>query len=139
MTSTAFHGPRSRENARLLLDAASALGYPSTVVKTTKGGYNAPQDVVDMALGVADIEEGKTYPAPDAGSDGVPVLTTEVTKENAADAAKAEEIKTSLVRPNNGASREEWKNYAESVGVEVTENDKRDGIIEKVDAKEGSN
>lgn len=111
----AFYGPRSRENARLLLDAAEELGYPTSVVKTTRGGYNAPQDVVDTALGVDGIEEGKTYPAPD------------------------DEGQKALERPNNGASREDWKNYAESIGVEVVEDDKRDGIIEKVDAKEGSN
>lgn len=110
-----FYGPRSRENARLLLKAAEDLGYEPQVVRTTRGGYEAPEDVVEAALGVADIEEGKEYPAPDGD-----------------EAEKPQ-------RPNNGASREDWKNYAESLGVEVVDSDKRDGIIEKVDAKEGSN
>lgn len=118
MTDNTFYGPRSRENARLLLDAAAELGYPSTVVKTTKGGYTAPEDVVEMATGIAGIEEGETYPAPDG---------------------EQEENKAPVERPNKGASREEWKNYAESIGIEVVDDDKRDGIVEKVEAKEGSN
>lgn len=113
----AFYGPRSRENARLLLKAAEDLGYEPQVVRTAPGGYQAPADVVETALGIADVKEDTEYPPP----------------------AEAEEAKAELVRPNNGASREDWKNYAEARGVEVTEDDKRDGIIEKVDAKEGSN
>lgn len=120
MTGNTFYGPRSRENARLLLDAAKELGYPSSVVKTTTGGYNAPEDVVEMASGADGIEEGKTYPAPDGQE-------------------QEQEQDTTLERPNKGASREEWKNYAESIGVEVVDDDKRDGIVEKVEAKEGSN
>lgn len=110
-----FYGPRSRENARLLLKAAEDLGYEPQVIRTARGGYEAPEDVVEAVLGVSEIEEGKEYPAPDEAKDDTPQ------------------------RPNNGASREDWKNYAESIGVEVAVDDKRDGIIEKVDAKEGSN
>lgn len=131
-----FYGPRSRENARLLLDAAKELGYPPSVVKTARNGYTAPQDVIDIAAGISDIEEGKTYPAPD----DIPTLTNEVNEENKDEADKAQPVETKkLERPNNGASREDWKNYAESIDVVVEESDKRDGIIEKVDAKEGSN
>lgn len=117
-----FHGPRSRENARLLLKAAEELGLDARVVRTVRGGYEAPAEVVEAALEVSGIEEGKEYPAPDEA------------KDDAGDGANEP-----LTRPNNGASREDWKNYAESVGVEVTADDKRDGIIEKVDAKEGAN
>lgn len=123
MTDT-FYGPRSRENARLLLDAAAELGYDPFVIRTTRGGYTAPQDVVEAVLGVADIEEGKNYPAP---------------VEDASEGQDDGEDVTPPARPNNGASREDWKTYAESIGVEVVEDDKRDGIIVKVDAKEGSN
>lgn len=59
----ATYGPRSKANARLLLDAAAGLGYPSRVVKTSRGGYTVPQDVLDAALGVEKIEEGVFYPA----------------------------------------------------------------------------
>lgn len=131
-----FFGPRSRENARLLLKAAEDLGYEPQVVRTARGGYEAPEDVVEAALGIADVKEGTEYPDPSEGADGTPVLTNEAGDQ---DTSEAEEVKTELTRPNNGASREDWKNYAESIGVEVTVDDKRDGIIEKVDAKEGSN
>lgn len=115
-----FYGPRSRENARLLLDAAEELGYPASVVKTARGGYNAPQDVVQRALGVFAIEEGVVYPAPE---DAAPAAA-EVDSGNPA----------RLERPNNGASRAEWVAYAESVGIEVTADDTRNGLVEKVDA-----
>lgn len=116
---TGFHGPRSRENARLLIDAAKALGYPTSVVKTTRGGYNAPADVVEAALGVANIEEGVTYPAPDEPKDEAPKDSGETER---------------LERPNNGASLKEWSDYAKSVGVDVTDEDTRNGLIEKTDA-----
>lgn len=116
-----FFGPRSRENARLLLEAAKELGYPSSVVKTARGGYRAPQDVVDAATGLEGIEEGTVYPAPD-----------EETSES------EEQADETLERPNNGASRDEWVAYAKSVGVEVADDDTRNGLIEKVDAQEGS-
>lgn len=126
---TGFYGPRSRDNARLLLDAAKELGYPTAVVKTTRGGYNAPEDVVQQVMGIADIEEGVNYPAPDEAP-APQESTPEVGEEQEA---------PEKVRPNNGASRADWVDYAESLGIEVTEDDKRDGLIEKVDAlKEGT-
>jgi|SRR5690606_7248549 len=111
---TGFHGPRSRQNAQILLTAAKELGYPVQVVKTSLGGYTAPQDVIDAALGIAGIEEGRVYPAPEE--------------------PKEKEAAEPLPRPNNGASREEWARYAKSVGVEVTDEDTRNGLIEKADA-----
>jgi hypothetical protein len=84
----------------------------------------APEDVVEAALGVAEIQEGVVYPAP---SDE-PLVTTEVGPNVVAP-----------VRPNNGASRAEWVAYAESVGIEVTADDTRNGLVQKVDAlKEGT-
>lgn len=125
---TGFYGPRSRENARLLLDAAKELGYPTAVVKTTRGGYNAPEDVVQSVLGLEGIEEGVTYPAP--SEEPADVDTPVDTEANDTPA---------LERPHNGASLKDWADYATSLGIEVTEDDKRDGLIEKVDAqKEGT-
>lgn len=119
-------GPRSRENARLLLAAARELGYPTSVVKTTRGGYDAPQDVVESVLGVENIEEGVNYPAPDEPSEDDTTVDENPEPQT-------------LERPNNGASRQDWADYAESLGIEVTSDDKRDGLIEKVDAqKEGT-
>lgn len=123
---TGFYGPRSRDNARLLLDAAKELGYPSLVVKTARGGYNAPEDVVQTVLGIAGIEEGVNYPAPDEPSEDETTVDENPEPQT-------------LERPNNGASRQDWADYAESLGIEVTSDDKRDGLIEKVDAlKEGT-
>lgn len=125
---TGFHGPRSRDNARLLIDAAKSLGYPTAVVKTTAGGYKAPQDVVDAALGVSGIQEGVVYPAP---AEEVPVAP--VADEDAAEETVEETDEPQ--RPNNGASRAEWVDYAKrSVGYIATDDDTRNGLIEKVDA-----
>lgn len=110
---TGFHGPRSRANAALLLGAAAALGYPAQVIKTTRGGYSAPEDVIQAALGLTAIEEGVVYPAP---------------------SEPAPEPAEEKVRPNNGAGRPAWADYAESVGIEVTDEDTRNGLIAKVDA-----
>lgn len=111
-----FYGPRSRANARLLIDTAEALGFPTSVVKTTRGGYLVPEEILQAVLGVSDIEEGVTYPAP-------------------ADEAQVEqEADEKPERPNNGASRPAWAEYAQSVGIEVTDDDTRNGLIEKVDA-----
>lgn len=118
---TSFHGPRSKANARLLIEAAKALGYPTSVVKTGPGGYMAPEDVVQEALGVLQIQEGVQYPAPDQD----PMIT------------QAVEIMSkpiALIRPNNGAARHEWAAYAKSVGIEVTDDDTRNGLVKKVDA-----
>jgi hypothetical protein len=53
-------GPRSREVARALLDAAAAAGEDPSVVRTTIGGYIAPIKVVkkyEEGLGAAPEEE----------------------------------------------------------------------------------
>ncbi len=130
--ATSYYGPRSRENARALLDAAKALGYPTSVVKTTRGGYNAPTDVVESVMGVAAIQPNTVYPAPDE----IPVLENDDTiNPDTAIEVKAEVLE----RPNNGASFPAWADYAKSVGIEVTDEDTRNGLIAKVDAlKEGS-
>lgn len=120
-----FYGPRSRENARLLLKAAEELGYEPQVIRTTMGGYTAPEDVVQQVMGVSDIEEGKEYQAPED-------------EQDTSDEAQGEGKADGPTRPHNGASKADWVAYAEHVGVEVTEDDTRDGLIEKVDAKEGN-
>lgn len=47
MSDTAFVGPRSREMARKLIDAAGEVGLSPKVIKTTNGGYLVPVEVVD--------------------------------------------------------------------------------------------
>jgi hypothetical protein len=113
------YGPRSRDNARLLLDAAAALGYPSTVVKTGRGGYLVPQDVLDTALGVEKIEEGVFYPAPpETPSEG------------------QEEAPVTVEKPRGNASREAWAEYAVSLGVHVGDDLSRDDIKNLVNEEE---
>ena len=104
----AFHGPRSKANAQALLGAAKRLGYPATVVKTTRSGYMAPVDVVDAVLGVEHIQEGVEYPPP---SPAIPQTTPE---EN--------------LKPRGNGSREAWAEYATSRGVEITDDLSRDDI-----------
>jgi hypothetical protein len=103
--ANAFHGPRSKANAKALLDAAKILGYSSAVVRTTRTGYMAPQDVVETVLGVAHIQEGVEYPAPNP-----------------------EPHKESLPKPRGNGSREAWAEYAASVGVQITDDLSRDDI-----------
>jgi hypothetical protein len=102
----AFYGPRSRANAAALLAAAAELGLDARVIRTTMSGYLVPDAVLERVKGLEDIEEGKTYPDP----------------------AEAPE------RPRGNASLEVWATYARALGVEVTEEDTRDGLIAKVDA-----
>lgn len=115
----ATYGPRSKQNATLLVNAARDLGYPTSVVKTTRGGYKVPQDVLDAALGVGGIEEGVFYPAPDENvSEGQPDASAEDDK------------------PRGNASREAWADYASSHGIEVTDDQSRDDIKNLVNEEE---
>lgn len=115
----ATYGPRSQHNARLLLDAAEELGYPSRVVRTSRGGYLVPQDVLDLALGVDKIEEGVFYPAPE-----------ENVSEGQEGAPKEDD------KPRGNASREAWADYAKPRGIEVTDNMSRDDIKNLVNEEE---
>lgn len=115
----ATYGPRSKANATLLVQTARDLGYPTSVVKTTRGGYKVPQDLLDAALGVQNIEEGVTYPAPDENP------SQEQTP------APAEDDK-----PRGNASREAWAEYAQAHGVEVTDDLSRDDIKDLVNEEE---
>lgn len=114
--ANAFHGPRSRANARLLVDSAKNLGYPTSVVKTARDGYSVPQDVLDAALGVDQIQEGVEYDAP---------------KEVAPEGGDVPE------KPQwPGGNREAWATYAKHIGIDVTEEATRDDIKTLVEAKE---
>lgn len=122
----ADYGPRSRANARLLLDAAKALGYPASVVKTSRAGYSVPQDVLDAALGVEKIEEGIFYPAP-------PEPPSE-SQEEAPETVLEEE--TTPEKPRGNASREAWADYAKSLGVSIDDDWSRDDIKNLVNEEE---
>lgn len=103
-----FYGPRSQANAQALLASAKRLGYPATVVRTSRSGYIAPQDVVDGALGVEHIQEGVEYPPP---SD-----------------SRSEARTDAVTKPRGNGSREAWAEYAEAQGVEITDDLSRDDI-----------
>jgi hypothetical protein len=114
-----FYGPRSRANATLLIGAATSLGYPTSVVKTARNGYTAPQDVIDAALGISAIEEGVTYPAP-----------PEPAPEGQAEGS------TTVEKPRGNASREAWADYVGSLGIPVGGDLSRDDIKNLVNEEE---
>jgi len=117
--ANATYGPRSKHNATLLVQAARDLGFPTSVVKTTRGGYTVPQEVLDAALGVEGIEEGVFYPAPD-----------ENPSEEQNDAPAEDE------KPRGNASHAAWADYAKSHGFEITEEMSRDDIKNLVNEEE---
>ena len=94
---TKSFGPRSRANARKLIEAAIDLGYDVMVVRTTVGGYIAPADVVDLGSGVAGIEEGVTYPAPEES---------------------APEVPSPIETPKGNAPRAVWEEFAAEHGID---------------------
>lgn len=116
---TEEYGPRSRANARMLIDAAASLGHPSSVVKTTTTGYRVPRDVLEIALGVEKIQPDVEYPEP---------ISTE-------EAPAIEEPP----RAGPGSSRQAWVDYAAALGVAVEEHENRYDIIAKIDAQKEGN
>lgn len=117
--ANATYGPRSKANATLLVQTARDLGYPTSVVKTTRGGYTVPQDLLDAALGVQHIEEGVTYPAP---PESVP---------------EGQTAPAGTEKPRGNASREAWADYALArFGIEVTDDLSRDDIKDLVNEEE---
>lgn len=114
------YGPRSKANAQMLLAAAAALGYESRIVKTSRGGYLVPQDVLDTALGVEKIEEGVFYPAP-----------PEPPSESQEDGS------TTVEKPRGNASREAWAAYATTTfGITIDDDLSRDDIKNLVNEEE---
>jgi hypothetical protein len=111
MTSVSY-GPRSQANARLLIDTAVSLGYPSSVVKTTVTGYRVPDDVLEAALGVGQVHEGVQYPPPSQ----VPAAAPD--------------------KPRGNASRDAFAEYAQTVGLPITEAMSRNDIRNLVNGKE---
>lgn len=95
------YGPRSRKNARNLIEAAKELGYATSVVRTSFAGYIAPRDVVEHVMGVTeavkDIEEGVTYPEPSKAVQAAPETPA---------------------APRGNASRKIWEDFAREVGVD---------------------
>lgn len=105
-----FYGPRSREHARLLLDAADKVGVDQHLIRTTTGGYLVPQEVLDYLNDLP--KEGEEVDAP----------------EEAKPEAKG--------RPNVNESKADWLAYGQSIGLDVTDETSKADIIEAVKAAE---
>lgn len=112
MAKHAFYGPRSRENARLLLDAANALGIHPREVRTQIGGYLVPEEVVDYIN--RDLEDqGEVEEV--VHEENVPVDT-----EHTPD------------RPSTADPKADWLAYAQALGLDVTDENTKAEIVEAV-------
>jgi hypothetical protein len=109
--ASAFYGPRSRENARLLIDAANTLGIPVREVRTQNGGYSVPVEIVDYINRDLDNEDAEDKGGTEAG--GVPG-------------------DTDTKRPSQADSKADWLAYAESKSLDVTDENTKAEIVEAV-------
>lgn len=117
-----FYGPRSRENSRLLLDAARALGLHPRVIRTMENGYYVPDEIVDHInkdIVIVDLDA----PAEDHET---------VTKHEEQDS----DGKVALTRPSTADPKADWLAYSQSLGLDVTDDNTKAEIVEAVKAKE---
>lgn len=112
----AFYGPRSRENARLLLDTAASLGYGPEVIRTQIGGYLIPEDVSDALA--KDIQE-------------TAALNEQALQEAQEQEEKVQEVEE-VARPAQADSKADWLAYAQHKGLDVTEDNTKAEIVEAV-------
>lgn len=130
MADTSF-GPRSRANARALLDAAESLGLHPGVIRTQVGGYLVPEEVAAIVLGVSEIEEGVNYDAPPAETTEVPEVPKTV------ETVEVEAPK----RPAVNEPKDVWVTYATATGLSVPEDATKAEVIDLVksaEAEEGT-
>lgn len=116
----AFYGPRSRENARLLLDAAKALDIHPREVRTQVGGYLVPEKIVDYING-----EAPEAPESDAESQGA-AESTEVSDSG------TQEQEAPVKRPSVPDAKADWLEYAQHIDLDVTDDNTKAEIIEAV-------
>lgn len=120
----AFYGPRSRENARLLLDTAKGLGLGPEVVRTQAGGYLIPEAVSDAVAQRLQEEAAAIEAAEEAAR---------AAEEEARVAAEAEkQAEEESKRPSQADSKADWLAYATSKGLDVTEDNTKAEIVEAV-------
>lgn len=117
-----FYGPRSRQNARLLLDAAAALGIDPTTIRTQVGGYLVPQEILDLITESVPVQPDTEYPPPGEA-------TTTVTKDE--DPAPK--------RPGKNDSKATWAEYAAALGLSIPENATKDDLFALVDTADKEN
>lgn len=119
----AFYGPRSRENARLLLDTAASLGYGPEVIRTQVGGYLIPEDVSDALA--KDIQETAAL--------NEQALREAEEQEAEKEKEQVEEQKVEEVaRPAQADPKADWLAYAQHKGLDVTEDNTKAEIVEAV-------
>lgn len=115
----AFYGPRSRENARLLLDTAKEIGVHPREIRTQVGGYLVPEAVVDHIN--ATLPDPEEHPDDEQGG----------TQEGDVPGD------TGMKRPSVADSKADWLAYAqEGLGLAVTDENTKAEIIEAVKAEE---
>lgn len=127
-----FYGPRSRANARALLAAAESLGLHPGVVRTQAGGYLVPHEVAEIVLGLQDIK-------PDTEYEG----EQKAEEQKVADGDTPEETKPEPVeetkRPSQADSKADWLAYAQSKGLDVTDDNTKAEIVKAVQDSEKEN
>jgi len=119
----AFYGPRSRENARLLLDTAKDLGLGPAVVRTQVGGYLVPEEVVDK-INEAVVAEAERLAAEEAEA--------EAERQRAVEEEENAKADSETKRPSQADSKAAWLAYAQAKGVEVTDENTKAEIVEAV-------
>lgn len=113
MSENAFVGPRSRDTARALIDAATEIGLDPQVVLTTTNGYLVPVEVVDHIdeeKAKAEAAEAERKAAAKAAADAIRAAADKAEKEAAEkaaanEAAKAEAEKASATKRATRAPR----------------------------------
>lgn len=125
-----FFGPRSRHNARLLLDAAAALGVDPTTIRTQAGGYLVPQEILDLLAQAIPVEEGTEYPAP---------VEATPQEEVAPEATTVTEEVAAPKRPGKNDSKATWEEYISTLGIAIPDGATKDDLFALVDTAEKEN
>lgn len=132
-----FYGPRSRANARALLAAAESLGLHPGVVRTQAGGYLVPHEVAEIVLGLQDIKPDTEYEGEEQKVEETKPEPTTPEEQKAPEATPepVEETK----RPSQADSKADWLAFAQSKGLDVSDDNTKAEIVEAVKDSEKEN
>lgn len=131
-----FYGPRSRANARALLAAAETLGLDPGVVRTQAGGYLAPHEVVEIVVGVQDIQPDTEYEGEETGTEEQVADAQGGTEEGG---VPGEPGTDDLKRPSQADSKADWLAYATAKSLNVTDDNTKAEIVKAVQDSEKEN
>lgn len=140
-----FVAGRGQERARQVLEATEEAGFDPNTVLTRRGGYLAPQEVVDS---IADADEAtvQTLNEAEATTEAAATEQSENTEESNGSEEKTEEPASSEdqaeaapadveEQPAGNASTEEWAAWAvKNKGYDEAEGLKRSELIERFGA-----